>query len=312
MRHTEFLVELGKQFVNEYNTENLVCAFAGGSVGRGDADEFSDLDVNFYTIDTQSSNKNVEFRGIIIQLNIEPLPKLKSIVKSPWEYRFLQESRVLYDPDDIFHDLQSKAIHYFNSTQGKKLLKIQSKEIVNKRITWAEESIERKEWITAGTAARSAWVDAGFAYSFFAADTLSTGKLLSVMDELDKYRDIRELFFEHIPYDIEKILGILKNYRSYLFRNYGNHFGLHPIQDKIIRRKIERYEQMKDSENIKFHVYGEAFGCILSANGPFEKHINNLPIEHKDGLSLLGFRKYGEHEINAICNQAKEIKRMII
>lgn len=43
MKHTEYLVELGKVFTSEHNTENLLCVTAGGSVGRGDADEYSSM-----------------------------------------------------------------------------------------------------------------------------------------------------------------------------------------------------------------------------------------------------------------------------
>lgn len=303
MNHTEHLVEIGKLFTSGNNTENLLCATAGGSVGRGDVDEYSDLDLNFYTLDGNSYNESN-----VIQLHSRPLPTLKQISENPWEYRFIKESRILYDPTQVFIELKTKTQQFFKSKKGRDLMRIQAEGIVKKRISWAVESIEKGDWITAGIAARSAWVDAGFSYLFFNHGTLSTGSLLPVLRKLVMNNDLGDILFQSDLDNSEVLLRALKRYRAYICQSYGKQFEVDPIQDDLIKKKIERYKKMQDFENINFHLYGEVFGCLLSTNEPIERHISNLPTELREDLMLLGFRPYSKEEIHLICQQAIDIQ----
>ena len=62
--------ELGKRCVQEINSGHLRYAYVGGSVGRGDADEFSDVDI---TICLDEPNhllaRNLIYEGEIVQID---------------------------------------------------------------------------------------------------------------------------------------------------------------------------------------------------------------------------------------------------
>lgn len=308
MKYTEQLVELGKMFTSEHKPENLLCATAGGSVGRGDADEYSDLDLNFYTLDGPSFNENIPCKGNVIQLHSQPLPTFKLISENPWEYRFINESRILYDPIQEFRELKTKSEQFFKSKEGQDLMRLQAEEIVQTRISWAAKSIEREEWITAGIAARAAWVDAGFSYLFFTHDTFSTGSLLPMLRNLEMNTDISDILFQSDSDNPEVLLRALERYRAYICQSYGKQFDVDPIQDELIKRKIERYKIVHDFQNIKFHMYGEGFGCLISTNKPIEAHIASLSSELRNDLSLLGFRPYSKREVDLICQEAMDIQ----
>jgi hypothetical protein len=235
MNHTEHLVEIGKLFTSGNNTENLLCATAGGSVGGGDADEYSDLDLNFYTLDGNSYNENIPFEGKVIQLHSQPLPTLKQISENPWEYRFLKESRILYDPTQVFRELKTKSEQFFKSKEGKDLMRLQAEEIVQTRISWAAKCMEKEEWITAGIAARAAWVDAGFSYLFFTHDTISTGRLLPILRKLKMNKGLSDIVANVHSNDSEVLLRALEKYRAYICKKYGMQFEVDPIQDDLIK-----------------------------------------------------------------------------
>lgn len=307
MKHTKHQVELGKKFISEHTTDSLICVTAGGSVGRGDADEYSDLDLNFYSSSGPSFDENIMYKGNIIQLHSELVPTQEEIYKNPWESRFIIESSVLYDPTQGFSELKSKAINFFKSKEGRDLMKLQAEEIVKKRISWALKSIEKEELITAGIAAKAAWVDAGFSYLFFTYDTLSTGRLIPMLSSIKQNNETSHLLFQSDLDNSEVLLKALGRYRAYICQNYGKHFEVEPIQDDLIKRKSERYKKVQDFENINFHIYGEAFGCLLSMNEPIERHITALPAKLREDLTLLGFRPYSKGEIDLICQQAIDI-----
>src|SRR5690554_1821801 len=99
MNNTEILIDLGLNYIHEFKPNNLVCAFAGGSVGRGEADEYSDLDLNYFVDGpNESESINVHYQDQTIQLHIHTFPNIDDIYQNPWNYRFLLEARSMYDP----------------------------------------------------------------------------------------------------------------------------------------------------------------------------------------------------------------------
>jgi hypothetical protein len=126
--YNDRLIAIGEEYIQDNMTDKLVCAFAGGSVGRREADEYSDLDLNFYIVtDTNiETSQNIIFKNTIIQLHSHRLPDIREIHENPWNYRFLQEAKCLYDPKDIFRNLRNESIVYFESNDGQKLMKNQA------------------------------------------------------------------------------------------------------------------------------------------------------------------------------------------
>ena len=54
------LRELAKEYVKEIN-EHVCFASVGGSIARGEADSFSDIDLTIYVNHQTGQNKNVRF-----------------------------------------------------------------------------------------------------------------------------------------------------------------------------------------------------------------------------------------------------------
>lgn len=163
MNFTERFVHLAREFIDETNPNDLICSFAGGSVGRGEADEFSDLDLNYYVNESNIEiSTNINFKEEIIQLHTHSLPDLNDIYQNPWDYRFLLEARCVRDPKLIFQELFVQSKLFFNSVEGRLLMSSQAKDVVRKRLNWLDKCILKEEWITAGLAARSSIIDAAF------------------------------------------------------------------------------------------------------------------------------------------------------
>ena len=61
------LIKTAYKFIREYDLPNMKCAYVGGSVGRGDSDEFSDLDISVWCENVLSGqHDNLVYEGEII------------------------------------------------------------------------------------------------------------------------------------------------------------------------------------------------------------------------------------------------------
>ena len=313
--YNKHLLSLGENYIQEYMTSNLVCAFAGGSVGRGEADEYSDLDLNFYIVsDTNiETSQNGIFNNSIIQLHSHPLPDIREIHEHPWNYRFLQEAKCLYDPKDIFRHLRNEAVSYFESNDGQELMKKQAFEIIDRRLKWMEESIQNGEIMTASIAADSSWFDSAFCYSYFNFGSLSTGSLFRKVVGLKQFEGFRDIYFSGRRSGIDGMLESLKIYRMYLRENYSSNFSLDSVQDELVSRKATRHIRSAEFENIKWQLSGEAFWCFLSiANGKtFEQHFEEMPEKIQESLRILGFIPYSVEQIRTIERYAEEIRSLV-
>jgi hypothetical protein len=316
LNQTQYLMDLGKRYTLENKPDCLVCAFAGGSVGRGDADQYSDLDLNFYlsTPNLEHFSRNIEYHGHIIQLDVHAFPTFEEIIAHPWNYRFLREARSVYDPHNMLEELIAAAAHFFHSPQGQKLMIRQAVEIIGQRKAWLTQSLDNNEWITAGIAANCAFTDAAFAYAFFKHDSLSTGGLLSIIRGLDLYSKYREIRFEEQNITPHELLKSLKSYRTYLSKLEKDNFGLEAIQDILAGKKVQRLQDSNDCENIAWQLSGEAFWCYLhsSRGQSFEQHYNELDEKMKINLNNLGFYPYSKHKIDVIAELTEQLVEIIM
>jgi hypothetical protein len=313
--YNDELILLAEEYTRENMTDNLVCTFVGGSVGRGEADEYSDLDLNFYIasdLDIETS-QNILYKNHIIQLDIHTLPDIREIHENPWQFRFLQEAKCLYDPKGIFRSLWNESVSYFGSSDGRNLMKKQAFEIIDQRLKWTEESVQNGELLTASIAANSSWVDSAFCYSYFKYGSLATGSLFSKVEGLKQYQGYRDICFNGRTLKVDGLLESLKMYRSYLRDNYSSNFSLESVQDELALRKAARHMRLAEIENISWQLSGEAFWCYLSvANGKsVEKHFKELPERIQKHLIELGFISYSLEQITSIERFAKEIKNLV-
>jgi len=230
---------------------------------------------------------------------------MEEIVAQPWDFRFLTEARVIFDPVGRFLNLVSEAREYFDSNPGRERMLLQSNQVVNERLSWLTSCMDKNEWMTAGIAINAAWTDAGFSYSYFKHGSLSTGGLLPILRTLDFYKAYRDIHFGHPFLETERLLEALKRYRAYLFKADGDEFALEPIQDQLAARKAARYEKANDFENISWQLQAEALWCYLGANTglSFEQHFNQLPVAIRNYLVTLGYKPYTEEQVRILLQQ---------
>ncbi|MGZ9584481.1 hypothetical protein [Paenibacillus marinisediminis] len=318
MNYNEILLQLGADYLQDSMPADLVCAFAGGSVGRGEADEYSDLDLIYYVLESnRSDSTNIIYNNQAIQLDIHTMPQRSDIEQNPWDYRFMLEAKVIYDPAGKFEQLREEAISYLNSCEGRQLILKQASEVVQSRIQWLHHSIQDEQWITAGLAAHSAVIDAAFAYAYFTAGEVSTGGLLKCLSALDSLELLKQLVFLGCsqPSEIDRWLEALSMYSTHVRDQYGTNFALDSIQDSLVRRKVARFIQNGDWHNIHWQIAGEAFWCYLSIakeGMTLEQHIQQLPASIQAAMNDLGFKPRSVEQLaqleSAAVSILKEIK----
>ncbi|MEC0208106.1 hypothetical protein P4H70_04015 [Paenibacillus ehimensis] len=313
MNYTSFYVDLAQQYAQQQPVAQQVGAWAGGSVGRSEADRFSDLDLNVYTSNQEQPHysANVRFQEHVIQLHVHPLPQMEQIIGSPWDFRFLEEARIVSDPSGQLQALIAEASEYFQSPQGRERMLSQAKASIAEHQAWLQESLNAQERMTASFAADAVWADAAQAYAYFVHGAMSTGGLLPIMRQLDLYPAYREIRFGAGSIDPDKLLAALQAYRSYLRERSGDGdaFALQTVQDELAARKAARYCETGDLDNLAWQLYAEAFWCYLAATDgrTFEQHVRELPDVMREHLVTLGFRTYSEEQMHTLLKQAEHL-----
>ncbi|GMX64941.1 hypothetical protein Elgi_42100 [Paenibacillus elgii] len=313
MNYTSFYVDLARQYAQQQPIAQQVGVLAGGSVGRGEADRFSDLDLNVYTSNQEQPHysANVLFQEHVIQLHVHPLPQMEQIIDSPWDFRFLEEARIVSDPSGLLQALIADASEYFQSPQGREKMLSQAKAAIAEHRAWLQESLDVEEPLTASFAADAVWADAAQAYAYFVHRAMSTGGLLPIIRQLDLYPAYREIRFGAGSAEPDKLLGSLQAYRAYLRERSGDAdaFALQSVQDELAVRKAARYRETGDPDNLAWQLYAEAFWCYLAVadDQTFEQHVRELPEAMHAHLVTLGFRTYSEEQMHTLLKQAEQL-----
>lgn len=307
------LIQIATNFVEESNF-NVVYACVGGSVGRGEADKYSDIDLTVYSNDNFPSTKmDILSSGEIIQLeivHINEIPNKQAILHSPWEYRFIIEQEIIKDNNGSYWELQEVATTYFNSINGKNKMIDQVSKIVRERIKFAIECMEKKKDLSANLAAMGAWSEAGFLYLFMNHNTLSTSSLIPQIEKLSQHiQDFKSVVPYSISEDVSNVPLVLRNFRNYLREQGHAYSDLSEVHNTLCDRKIQRLQTNKDNLNLLWQMYGEAVGLYFeTSNGvPLEQYFHNLPITIQKGLSKIGFVPLSNHHITELCRLSEEL-----
>jgi len=161
--------DVGLAFLDAHKPARFVAATTGGSVARREADEYSDLDLNIYVDDTEEHrSENRQFAGEIIQLHIHPFPRVEAVRQSPWDYRFLREAGVICDPAGRYESFAREALPWLGSADGVSAACDLALADVEKRQSWAEEAILRRDHMEMGMASMAAMTDAAMLYGVVA------------------------------------------------------------------------------------------------------------------------------------------------
>ncbi|WP_066185546.1 nucleotidyltransferase domain-containing protein [Gracilibacillus timonensis] len=108
------LLQVAQDFIKD---KEVIGAYVGGSVGRGEADEYSDIDLTIFTnTETISKKIDVIYKDEIIQLeilHISELPHIVSVEASPWDFRFLDEVTIIKDEDGELNKIKKMGYQLF-------------------------------------------------------------------------------------------------------------------------------------------------------------------------------------------------------
>lgn len=316
-KRSEELINLANKIVQELSIPNTRYATVGGSVGRGDADSFSDLDLNIYASSDSANDSMFVYEGEVVQLFVtDQFPTEEQVKDNPWEFRFLLETVPVYDPIGEFHVLKKWVETYFSSVDGRTNLAKQAVDVVNSRKRWALDSLHQGKNYSAKLAARAAWADAAFMYLFFVQNTMSTGSVIPIMKNIksnyDDYTKILPFSLELLKEGTGEFLRIVERHREFLrqrFPSFSQSFSLSPLQDIVIHRKAQRSYNAQQFESLMWQLSGEVFMLFLefSEGKSFEEYFNGLPTTLQNDLKNIGYISFDEEQVLQICKLSEEI-----
>ncbi len=292
----------------------FIFAGVGGSVGRGEADEYSDIDLIVYLDDRVSLHKvDLEYNGEIIQLEIHSkndVPSKGDIVQSSWENRFIAEQKIIIDTNDEFRKLQDWTTSYLYSNAGKKKIVNQVSKIVNERVEFSLKCIEMKKHYSASLAAMGAWSEAAFLFTFVYDHSFSTSNVITQLRTLPHHLERFQKFSPlSLSEDMYEVYNIVRNFRKYLKGQGHTNSELADIHDILCERKMKRLENRNEKLNLVWQMYGEAVGLYFkTSNGlTVEQYFQQLPDQIQEELSRIGFMPLEEDRIEQLNELSKEL-----
>lgn len=309
------LIELAKRYVQE---EMPYCTYAVliGSVARGEADDFSDIDIICFTgRETYLGEKDVAYAEEIIQVEVKSIlefPNKELFSYNPWHYRYLTESIILKDTNGELSKLQGWAKSYYSSIQGQKDVIRDVETLIQGRKDYAFEQINAGNDFAATHAAIGVWTESALLYQFLHEGRVATGSLIPSMRQLDMFPVLMDILpiasAEQI--NIDEVTETMKNLRAHLREaGFAHLSGLSSLQDDLTRRKASRLTNDGDIYNYIFQTYSDAFLLLLetSQDEDFEHYFAKLPTELKTELRPLGFKTLTSDSIHQLLDLGDDV-----
>ena len=289
------LVEVGRAYLDAHSPPGFVASTTGGSVARGEADQYSDLDLNIFVDGAQNDHSaNREFGGEIIQIHVHPLPSVTAVRQSAWGYRFLREAGIVRDPTGRYESFARQALAWLDSPAGLGATRAGALSDVAERRQWAERTIAQGDLLGAGMASIAAVTDAAMLHRFCMSGAVSTGIPISSVCESGSLPEV-DVPWRHLGLDeTEKLVQGLAAYRRHLAQasDQGEDFILDDVQDRMTTQKATRLVSRGDSVRLGETLYHETFWTVISRGvRPLEEHIGGLPSDIAAVLRRIGFDK---------------------
>lgn len=310
----DYLLEVARRYMQETKNAEIIGEAVGGSVGRGAADEFSDLDITMYVEGERPLyDKDIVFEGTIVQVQVMPLPSWEQIAQHPWNERFLLETVIIDDPSGKLTTLKECFVAYLSSKEGRQRLIDNVQAILNERKQWVNHSLQTGNIYSATQASMATWTDAAFFYIFAAHNTLATSQLLSLLENDSTLAKVKRVW--SLPQHISRenacmAIRILEKLRTYLREQHpGRQYNsLSLLQDMLDGQKAKRYLHMEAYTQLVWEFAGEAFWIFLEATQgmSLEEFVAALPGTLQKGMKLLGFIELDRSGIEALCDAGKE------
>lgn len=310
---TDYFVQLGREFIDECSFSNLVCAYAGGSVGRGEADAFSDLDLNLFVEgEAEPQSENHQFKGHLIQLHVRSAPTAEEVYENPWGWRYLKEARVLVDPRGSYVPWIGKLCAYIDSQAGKAKMKAQASANVDHYHTEAQVALAEGFSYSAYLAAWAGWMEALQMAAFFQGHSLSDSQLYQLVHQVGRWDVIKRFFQEtyRSTQDLHDALTVLSDYRAHLRLEHGkNEFALASENDLLLKNKLQRLQGKNQLDLAGFLLYSEAIWIYHSVDSDnwLETHWEGLPPALRLSLMKLGYFQADEPLLTRMRNASEEL-----
>lgn len=303
-----------RQYIASNKQSDWVFAYAGGSVGRGDADAYSNL--NLYIVvsstDFESIDSNVLYDGVIIRLHIQAWEGSGVMHSQPWRNRFLSEARIVYDPYGAFETLRPAVLEYFASVEGRRKMLLQSQEQVQHYLKCLDSCIRSDDQFGASLAAQAAWVTAASSLVWMRHSCCSGSNMLSIMniEEPEIYKAFRSICAQENAVPIDGSLMSMAHYRHFLREQNGSISRLEPILDTQIARKAERMliSGRGEVHTVQWMLRREALSCYIATGGTFRnfsQHYDQTPFAIQHHLDQLGFSAYTSRQISELLRQVE-------
>ncbi len=302
------LIEIAKKYVQE---EMSYCTYAVliGSVARGEADDFSDVDLICFTgRETYLGKHDVSYKGEIIQIDVKSIlefPSKELFAYNPWHYRYLVESVIVKDTNGELSKLQGWSKSYFASIQGQKDVIRDVTTIVDGRKDYALKQMAVGKDFSATHAAIGAWTEAALLYQFLNENRVAASSLMPTLRKLDNFPEIMELLpigpVEEV--DIKEVSNTMTTLRLYLKNAGFDHLSsISDLQDEIWHKKADRLILEGDLYNYLWQSYSEAFLLLLetSQDEDFESYFEQLPSALQRQLQDLGLVSLLPEDIHKI------------
>lgn len=213
--------------------------------------------------------QNLVYEGEFIQVDfVSPLP-FGEVEHALVDYRFLLESRPVYDPCGEFAALREDVRQRLGTKPDRQKLFEQWRMVVKERKRWAADSVDHGRMHSAAAAGGAAWTDAAFMMMFFEQGSSSTGALIPTMKKVlgnvgDYTRICRWLAISLD--DVPARLRTVERLRAHLRMRSPDRvddFSISPLQDVFIARKVKRLRVRGELANLAWQLAGETFWLYL-------------------------------------------------
>ncbi|WJQ81648.1 nucleotidyltransferase domain-containing protein [Brevibacillus brevis] len=292
---TDFFVSLAREFLDEWPVAGLVGAYAGGSVGRGEADTYSDLDLHIFVEgEDDPSCENRLFKGHMIQLQVQSAPTDEEVYENLWAWRYLKEAKIILDPEDRFISWMNDICTYMDSPAGKAKMSAQAKAEVESFHEEAQAALMEGFPYSAYLASWAGWIGALQMSAFFQEHSLSDAQLYQLLQKEGRSDGMFGFFLEtyRSNQDVQDALMLLADYRTHLRSiNKGIEFALAAENDWLVKRKVQRLQERNQLDMAGFLIFSEAIWLYHSVDLDewLENHWADLPAKLSLSLQKLGF-----------------------
>lgn len=310
---TDFFVSLAREFLDEWPVANMVCAYAGGSVGRGEADTYSDLDLHIFVEgEDDPSCENRLFKGHMIQLQVQSAPTDEEVYENLWAWRYLKEAKIILDPEDRFISWMNDICAYMDSPAGKAKMFAQAKAEVESFHEEAQAALMEGFPYSAYLASWAGWIGALQMSAFFQGHSLSDAQLYQLLQKEGRSDGMDGFFLEayRSNQDVQDALMLLADYRTHLRSiNKGIEFALAAENDWLVKRKVQRLQERNQLDMAGFLIFSEAIWLYHSVGLDewLENHWADLPAKLSLSLQKLGFFQADEQLLAHLRHASAEI-----